>query len=86
LKVSLAGRNVAWGTRVYAEICRVRRGGHARQLAYATLTPDASGSMTWEVPVPVGADGDGLVLQYRQCPRGAVCPDKMRQLAKYVLP
>jgi hypothetical protein len=86
LKASLAGRNVAWGTQVYAEICRVGKDGHTQQLAYATLTPDANGSMAWEVPVSAGADGEGLVLQYRQCPRGAFCPDRMTQLAKYVLP
>jgi hypothetical protein len=86
LQVSLKARNVAWGTRVQAEICRVRKGGHTRQLAYATLTPDTGGAVTWDVPVPAGADGDGLVLLYRQCPRGVVCSNRMTRLATYSLP
>ena len=90
MKVTLTGRSVAWGTQIQAEICRVRKGGHARQLAFATLTPDAAGAVAWTVPVPAGSNGDGLVLQYRQCQYGADCPDpknpRMTQLAKYALP
>jgi hypothetical protein len=86
LQATLTARNVPWGIRVQAEICRVRRGGHARQLTYATLTPDASSVVIWKVPVPVGTDGEGLVLQYRQCPRGSACTGSMTQLAKYILP
>jgi hypothetical protein len=90
LKVTLTGRNVTWGSQIQAEICRAHNGGHARQLAYATLTPDVTGAVTWNVPVPAGGNGDELILQYRQCP-GGNCPDprkppKMTQLAKYVLP
>jgi hypothetical protein len=90
LKVTLTGRSVAWGSQIQAEICRAHNGGHARQLAFATLTPDVTGTVTWNVPVPAGGNGDELVLQYRRCP-GEDCPDpnrleNMTQLAKYVLP
>jgi hypothetical protein len=90
LKVTLTGRNVTWGSRIQAEICRAHNGSHARQLAYATLTPDDGGAVTWNVSVPAGGNGDELILQYRQCP-GDACPNPaklqyMTQLAKYVLP
>jgi hypothetical protein len=65
----------------------VGKGAHARQLAYATLSPDAGGAVTWNVSVPAGADGDGLVLQYRRCPLGSDCTDDpMTRLATYTLP
>jgi hypothetical protein len=86
LRVTLTGRNVAWGNRVEAEICRVRRGGHARRLATATLAPEPNGSVAWTVPVPAGGDGEGLVLLYKQCRRGAPCPKDMKRLAEYTLP
>jgi hypothetical protein len=87
LEVTLTGRGVAWGIQVQAEICRVRKGEHAQQLAYATLTPDATGAVTWDVPVPAGVDGDALVLRYRQCPLGSDCShEDMARLAIYTLP
>jgi hypothetical protein len=90
LKVMLTGRSVAWGSQIQAEICRAHNGSHARQLAFATLTPDVTGAVTWNVPVPAGGNGDELILQYRRCP-GEDCPDpneleNMTLLAKYVLP
>jgi hypothetical protein len=84
LKVALTGKNVASGNQIQAEICRVRKGGHTRQLAYATLTPDTSSAISWDVPVSAGADGDGLVLQYRRCLHGSC--SGMTQIAKYTMP
>lgn len=89
LKVTLTGRNVTWGSQIQAEICRAHKGGHAWQLAYATLSPDVTGAVTWNVPVPAGGNGDELILQYRRCPD--YCYDlkkldNMTPLAKYVLP
>jgi hypothetical protein len=93
LRVTLTGRNVTWGSQIQAEICRAHNGSDVRQLAFATLTPDVTGAVTWNFPVPAGGNGDELILQYRQCPPGDDCRDpdpnkleNMTQLAKYVLP
>lgn len=84
LQVMVSGRYIPPGDRLEVELCRVRKRAHAKQLAFATLTADASGALTWKALVPAGLNGDALVLQYRQCRRG--CPAGWTPLARYTLP
>jgi MFS family permease len=87
LDVTLTGKDVAPLNRIEAEVCRVRKGAHATQLAYATLTPDDQGALSWKPSVPAGKEGDALVLQYKECRRGMSCTKvRMTQLARYTLP
>ncbi|MGY1702772.1 hypothetical protein [Geodermatophilus sp. SYSU D00766] len=86
LQVTLRGIGVAPGIRIVAEVCRVNRDGQGSHLASATLAPDVNGQLTWSPEVPAGTIGDVLLLRYKECRPGLICPEEMAELARYTLP
>ena len=85
LRVSFTSSDVAPGLLTKVELCRTEKGKHTSHVADATLAPDATGTITWQMTVPAGAAGDQLLLRHRSCPPGSPCAQEWQTLATYVM-
>ncbi|TFV67964.1 hypothetical protein E4P40_23865 [Blastococcus sp. CT_GayMR20] len=85
LEVTVAGTDIAPGTTLQVSVCRQGAEGRpSYRLAFATLSADPDGKLTWNPEVPAGEQGDTLVLHYAECLDGSCGPNA--ELARYTLP